>query len=169
VGFFLNDPGIELNYWESKHFWPALRRYSRLWELLARRLQWTLMTRSLVRQYRNRYLPASQGWQKSQTALRWMQSQAQESNARFLVVIFPWLYDLNDSYPFRDLHAVIRGFCEKNGIPVLDLLPAFLGQRQEELWVYPTDQHPNERGHQIIASAIYRYLLAAFPEVKGSR
>jgi len=50
VGYYLNDAGLALNYWERERFWPGLRRSSRLWELIARRLQWTLLTRSIVRQ-----------------------------------------------------------------------------------------------------------------------
>ncbi len=49
---------------------------------------------------------------------------------------------------------MVAQFCVWNGIPVLDLLDAFEGQPYEELWVHPSDQHPNEDGHYIAAEAL---------------
>jgi lysophospholipase L1-like esterase len=77
--------------------------------------------------------------------------------ARLLIVIFPELYDL-EAYPFEALHGIVRAEAERLGIPVLDLLPAFRGTRAEELWVHPTDHHPNEVGHAIAEREIARFL-----------
>lgn len=78
---------------------------------------------------------------------------------RFAIVIFPELHALDGDYPFESLHTMARAEAERLGIPVLDLLDAFRGHRAEDLWVHPTDHHPNEVGHAIAAEAIREFLL----------
>jgi hypothetical protein len=48
---------------------------------------------------------------------------------------------------------------EGTGIPFLDLGPVLLeGREPEDLWVHPTDAHPNELGHDLAAGEIERFL-----------
>jgi hypothetical protein len=42
---------------------------------------------------------------------------------------------------------------------VLDLLPSFGEHEGPELWVHPSNQHPNEIGHQIAGEALWRFLV----------
>jgi len=77
---------------------------------------------------------------------------------RFAIVIFPELHALDGDYPFESLHAMARAEAERLGIPVLDLLDAFRGSPAADLWVHPTDHHPNEVGHAIAAEAIREFL-----------
>ena len=79
---------------------------------------------------------------------------AMSVGAGFAVAIFPFLYELDASYPFRPLHEMVAQFCVWNGIRVLDLFDAFEGRPYAELWVHPSDQHPNEDGHRISAVAL---------------
>lgn len=82
------------------------------------------------------------------------------------MVIFPFLHDLDGDYPFQPIHDVVRTHLESTGVRVLDLRPAFSDYHGPELWVHPTDQHPNEIAHGLAARAIAAYLLAhpeAFP------
>ena len=81
-----------------------------------------------------------------------------------LVVIFPFFHELDGDYAFQPVHDIVRGHCEEEGIPVLDLRDAYSGFNGPELWVHPTDQHPNEIGHRIAADAIVRW-LAERPDV----
>jgi hypothetical protein len=46
------------------------------------------------------------------------------------------------------------------GVPVVDLLPSFLGLDDRSLWVHQTNQHPNETGHAIAAREIFDFLEA---------
>ena len=80
-------------------------------------------------------------------------------NFEYAVVIFPFLYELNNTYPFRPLHQMIHQFCSENQIAVLDLFDAYEGMSYRDLWVHPSDQHPNERGHEIAAHAIGSFIL----------
>ena len=56
------------------------------------------------------------------------------------------------------LLAEIEQFAEANEISTLSLLPAFAGEDDVDLWISPTDQHPNEKGHAIAAEAIADFL-----------
>ena len=99
-------------------------------------------------------------WRIALGMLSRMNGIAQKLDARFGVVIFPFMYQLDDRYPFEPLHEMVRVHCEEQGIPVLDLLTAFRGQDYLDLWVHPSDQHPNEKGHAIAAEAMTEFLIA---------
>ena len=40
----------------------------------------------------------------------------------------------------------------------MDLRDAFPGFNGPELWVHETDQHPNEKAHELAAAAVFRYV-----------
>jgi lysophospholipase L1-like esterase len=57
------------------------------------------------------------------------------------------------------LLADVAAGLEGTGIPFLDLGPVLLaGREPEDLWVHPTDAHPNELGHELAAGEIERFL-----------
>ncbi len=76
---------------------------------------------------------------------------------RLVILLFPLLYDF-EKYPFAEVHAKTRNLCQKEGIPFLDLLPAFSLRQDRELWAHPMDHHPNELGHRIAADQLFRFL-----------
>lgn len=105
---------------------------------------------------------ALQEREKWQESLRWLnrgRDAAAARGASFAVVLYPFLYRLDASYPFGSLHERIVEHCRSAGIPVLDLFPAFAGRDHATLWVHATDQHPNEIGHGIAARATTDFLL----------
>ena len=61
-------------------------------------------------------------------------------------------------YPFAAIHERIAGICRDKNVPLLDLLPAYRCYRAEDLWVHPTDHHPNEIAHRIAAEELLRFL-----------
>jgi lysophospholipase L1-like esterase len=84
---------------------------------------------------------------------------AAEVGSKFVVAIFPLFYDLTEDYPFQPLHDLVRTHCEKNDVPVLDLLKAYKGESHMDLWAHPTDHHPNKKAHKIAAGAIADYIV----------
>ncbi|MEO6593683.1 MAG: SGNH/GDSL hydrolase family protein [Planctomycetota bacterium] len=96
-------------------------------------------------------------WHAAQRGLLGMQGLAARHDVPFAVVVFPMLTELERN-PFARLHAIVREFCARNGMRCLDLEHAFDGHRDEDLWVHPTDQHPNEVAAEIIAERIHRWL-----------
>ena len=80
------------------------------------------------------------------------------AGAKYVVCLFPFLYQLNDQYPLKPLHAYVRDHCSAAGIPFLDLLDAYQGQNHVKLWVHPTDQHPNAMAHGIAARRLAEFI-----------
>lgn len=76
---------------------------------------------------------------------------------RLLVAVFPMVTQLKH-YPLEGLHRLVTDKCDENGIEWVDLLAKFAGKEETELWVHPTDQHPNDVGHRLIAEGILEYL-----------
>ena len=74
--------------------------------------------------------------------------------------VFPFFIDLNGDYPFQPIHDLVSALGRERGIPVLDLRDAYRDFSGPELWVHPTDEHPNEITHGIAARAIAGYLQA---------
>ena len=103
-------------------------------------------------------------WQRAQKNLLAIRDDTQKRGARFVLVIFPVLFELGDDYPLQAVVDEIERFGVSNHIPTLSLLPAFRGEDASALWVSPLDQHPNARGHAIAAEAITEFLAERLPE-----
>jgi len=106
-------------------------------------------------------------WAKAKENLKAIAAESQRMGARFGLVVFPVLADLDeDRYPFDHVCRLIAQFGHEQAWPTLDLLPAFLGRDATKLWVTPYNQHPNEQGHRIAADAIVPFVraLLARPE-----
>ena len=76
-------------------------------------------------------------------------------------MIFPsWRSAIENpsTFPLRSSNFPVESFASSRGIAVLDLLPEFAGFEGPELWVHPTNQHPNERAHAIAGHALFRFL-----------
>jgi len=79
---------------------------------------------------------------------------ANDRKIDLLVAIIPELSNLDERYPFRDVHERVAAMCTSLGIQTVDVLPAFRGEDGPGLWVHPRDRHPNPQGHQIIERAL---------------
>jgi len=97
-------------------------------------------------------------WRAAQKNLLELRDLARASGARVAFAIFPVLVELDDDYPFRAICDLLEQFARENDLPVLNLLPAFMGQRSDELWVSTFDQHPNAEGHRIAAEALFPFV-----------
>lgn len=164
LGFFLNDATPIAETIRDHHAitrsadLSRLGRLSRLWAVLERRRHASRIQEDYFRTTRRSF--DSTTWNDCRDLLKGMQLVSKEYHFRFLVVIFPMLWQLDDTYPFTDLHARIVGACRAAGCEVLDLLDTYRGRRAETLWVHPTDQHPNDLAHRLAAEQIAARLTA---------
>jgi lysophospholipase L1-like esterase len=161
VGFCLNDmhPGVEMYTYELPDPPPVLGGHSVLASYLALQLQVWKHPGKRVRDFTDRVLNEPAQWESVQAALRRSKAVLDEHGIRFLVVPFPMLSGLQEKdYPYARLMQMVRDFCASAHIECVDLLPDFLGKQDETLWAHPTDQHPNDKGHALIAAGIARYL-----------
>jgi len=135
-----------------------------LYKLRTNRLIWKLINnRKRVSQtvdyYRLLYSPENEAWKETREALRDISRLCKEMEIPIYVLCFPVLYQLSDDYPFADVHAMIGETVETSGAVFLDLLPYVKGLKSIDLWVHPTDQHPNEKTHMIAAMALAEQIL----------
>jgi len=163
LGYFINDaepvPKPRHGFLIEHSYLYALT-VSRLEVLLGRNF------RSLTYEeyYRSLYSNGQSGWQAAQTALRELVRLGHERNIPVVTYLIPELHDLSGTYPFADIHQTVITLGTDLGLPVVDLLPAFSGYApEEELWVSPTDAHPNALAHSMIAQALYDSLRKRLP------
>ena len=75
-----------------------------------------------------------------------------------VVVVFPMLFDLA-THPFRPVHLEITDACSQAEIiDPWETLARRAGNNTPELWVHPTDMHPNEIAHKFTAGVITQRL-----------
>jgi hypothetical protein len=98
-------------------------------------------------------------WRWSMRLLLEARRLSVETGSKFAVIIFPFMYQLDDGYPFREFHQRIFDYCRSHQIEVLDLLGSFSGREDRDLWVHPSDQHPNEIAHEIAAEGIGEFVV----------
>jgi len=144
---------------------PYQLRTARLvWQFFANRRR----SRATIDHYHALFAPESPGWRASRRALRGIGEACRLREIPFVVVLFPILVDLTEDYPFGEIHErVSREVAAAGGIPV-DLFPTLEGMNARDLWVHPTDQHPNERVHALAARSIAEQ-LARLPQVAARR
>ena len=96
-------------------------------------------------------------WERTARAFAEMAEHCKERDIHLVVAVYPFLHEF-DSYPYRDVHDMIVRTCKELGIDVIDLLPMLEKYENRELWVHPTDPHPNAQAHgysaQVIAEVI---------------
>jgi hypothetical protein len=137
-----------------------LARHSQFIGWASQRFGLAVRSRSYIREAVASFDENSEGWQRSRAALDDIARALSERGIGFLVVLHPFLHELDGDYPFQPIHDALRRHCESTGVAFLDLRAAYRDFNGPELWVHPTDQHPNERAHRIAAEAIADHLLA---------
>jgi hypothetical protein len=120
------------------------------------------MSERTVQHYYNLF-DNSQLWEKNRKLLHEYIDFCRENRITYYVTILPLLYKLNGDYPFLHLHQKVEDAIADENV-FIDLLTSFMGYRDVDLWVHPSDQHPNEIAHEIIASTISEFLLTHLQE-----
>lgn len=98
-------------------------------------------------------------WVKQTAQLDALRKWCRDQNTQLLVVLFPFLHQLQGDYPFERAHETIGNYFAVHGVPCLDLLDLMRAHSHQKLVVNQFDAHPNERAHAIAADAIWRLLL----------
>ena len=92
-----------------------------------------------------------------------IQTISQIPDCRSVFVIYPFMEGFKSAYPLQSIHDKVKSMAEQAGLPVLDLAPAFAGQTTFELWVPPTDHHPNGTANAIATQALLAWLNKDVP------
>jgi len=168
--YFLNDLGgvSTLNSLGGNDRLRSWREHSALLDLLVRPVDRWLGQRRLTERYLEDYAEGSPLLDDLRRRIFWFSWLCRQHDVVPLLVIHPVLTTLDDEHPFAGIHELIRGLAAERDIETVDLLPVFLGQDAERLWVHPTDQHPNHRAHRMAGEAVGEALveLLTTPEAR---
>ena len=147
----------------------VLYQSSFLYRLYRDRTDRDLLADRYTQAFRDAYFGSAQQqkeWHSAQYNVLEIKKAAEARGARVGFVIYPILVDLaEDNYPFQDICDLLEQFANERGLPVLNLLPSFLGEKGPELWVSPLDQHPNEKAHAIAAEAVAPFVEQLLSDV----
>lgn len=180
ISFYLNDAYADeafLNNGQGLGIYlkepQGLARYSRVLDFLQYNYRAREVRQTMRDYYSQHFFAKPRQFFRSTGSLRadWHMSRAALEHAvklsgqhkfQLVLVIFPEFQDLDGVYPFEAVHDLVRTACESMGLPVLDLLDTFRGRRDRDLWVHPSDHHPNEIAHAMAAKAIETFLRERF-------
>ncbi|MCC6996528.1 MAG: SGNH/GDSL hydrolase family protein [Deltaproteobacteria bacterium] len=135
-----------------------LRRWSRLYALIAARLDQRRIHKQTAAWYTEAFDRSknADGMDKTQRMLDTFVREARGAGpgAGVLVAVYPMLFKLGESYPFKRAHAELEAMLDKTGAPWLDLRAAYAGKSAGALVVHAVDHHPNELAQRLAAEAI---------------
>lgn len=107
--------------------------------------------------YKQLYADGFIGKQNAQNALLDLINVTKRMELPLYIFVIPELHTL-DPYPFPEVVAFVNETTHDDA-PVYDLLPFFMNQTPNALWVSSEDQHPNALGHAIIAEAMLKTFI----------
>jgi len=108
--------------------------------------------------YTELYENDNPGWLAARKDIKRFVSICEAERIDSYIMCFPILYRLDETYPFRDIHAMIRATVDAEPyerVNFIDIFPYLEGRKAKDLWVHPADQHPNEIVHRVAASALF--------------
>jgi lysophospholipase L1-like esterase len=112
------------------------------------------LTEETVRMYSVYYDKNLQEFQDCKNAFLGFKELAKKNNFELIVVICPVLYELNNRFPFLEIHKKINNFLSLHGIKCYDLTPEYYGYKDTKLWLRSDDSHPNKIANQIAGKRI---------------
>jgi lysophospholipase L1-like esterase len=86
-----------------------------------------------------------------------LRDAAASAGASFQIALLPILIDLRAD-TFRPVYEEIVRRLGQFGVPTFDLSTSVRGRRDEDLWVLPVDQHPNEVASALLAERLHELL-----------
>jgi hypothetical protein len=139
---------------------PEALKHSYLASWLYARINRTIAGRRYIEELVASALGEHEKWRRTLGFLSLLEQVTRFAGSDYAIVIFPFMFELNEEYPLAGIHDLVAETARAAGTPCLDLLPSFFGHAYADLWVHPSDQHPNEKAHAIAASAIARFLVS---------
>jgi hypothetical protein len=134
---------------------------SALFRLVSRRLFNRQTHRGHIDYYHHLYREDYSGWQKTRASLEGLAGFSRKTGIPVLVVIFPLLsFELDDQYPFHEIHKLLHRTMRKAALPYLDLTRMYRKVDHLRLEAVPyRNPHPSELAHRIAAEGLWRQLI----------
>ncbi len=129
----------------------ALRRRSRLADLVAHRLYGILRGRLVEGSYAEDWLPQSPGHAQVERSLARLGALSRKHDFDVVVAMYPTLTSLGDRYPYATQTAALAAICATHELPFIDLLEPLAGHEASRLHAHAHDRHPNATAHGLVA------------------
>jgi lysophospholipase L1-like esterase len=174
------DPNLIIYGWTANDIeGPSYRRTKddwsevpppvfRLWRML--RDRWTTVREafypvpgSYMHELNENYFDNPDAWSDFLTDLGRFARVSRTRGVCGVVFLHTILNELSWRHPFSRHYAAVAAAAEERELFVVPSFPDYRGRRESELWVHPSDPHPNARGHRILADALLRGLQALPP------
>lgn len=136
-----------------------LHRHSLLYRTIWERLESTRQRRAFTAVLSSDY--EGYGWYAGRRGLALFEELADQLGIPFLLVVFP-VFDsqIDENYPYHEIHDLVAETAAGLGIRVLDLREVYRGVDARRLAITPfTDAHPDELAHRLAADALLDYLV----------
>jgi len=131
-----------------------------VWKFRIQRQQ----TDGMVAHYRSLYTDTNPSWKTNRAALLAIVKTCQQAQIPCYVVLFPELYELNENYPFKGVHEHIKKTLAGTHATFIDLFPLLADKQAADLWVHPTDHHPNNEVHALVGKTLAERLARDLPQ-----
>ena len=109
-----------------------------------------------------------QTWKVQSDRLEQLRDMVTQHGGRLIVVTFPFLHALAPDYRYEPIHRQLDSFWQQHDVPHLDLLSVYQSFEPNDVVVSQYDAHPNERAHNVAATAIVEFLSAETPRVTNA-
>ena len=102
----------------------------------------------------------AQGLDKARKSMDGVLALVKEHNTRLLVVIYPWLEQIDSGISPSRPETSWKQWCEVNSVPLVNFFPLFLpmGKDYEKKYCLKGDGHWNSEGHRKVAEVLLPHL-----------
>ncbi len=161
IVLFLNDANRTgtIRFLSRPRVLAKVRKYSFFVNAFVGNIEKPILNETMIRHYQDGFIEGSSGWEAVKAGLKKGKSLSEQHDFQFIVAVYPVLIQLDDRYPFREIHKKVEDYCVSLRIPFIDLLNGFVGKKDSELWVHSTDQHPNEVAHRIAGAELSEFFI----------
>lgn len=167
IGHYLSMPNKIWNLYDTSVHIPIgvkifLNEHSCLYNWAKTRWTTILLKAGVIERtpYQELYIEGSEPWENYKISIKNISEISKEKNIPVLFVLLPNWDNLNDNYEFKEVDELMNKTVSENGLLCLDIFPEVKGLNAGE---YRVDYvHPNGKGQEIIAYAIYKYLNNSF-------
>lgn len=119
--------------------------------------------------YSSLYDDGRPGIEAAKRALEELAAITKKDGTQLLVTILPELHEINNEYPFTAAHRKITDVLVANQVPAMELIDGLRGHGPEsELFVTPTDDHPNGKASRLIVAQMLPWVLESIRSQRAS-
>jgi hypothetical protein len=157
---FINKRTVAIDDGRNSKLYNYLQ-WSPIFKKIYRKIELENISKNTIQHYKDIYdfKKNKIGIEKTIRYIKMLKDKSSEFNAKFTIIIFPIIYWTKENYEFKESQDNFIKLLTKNNIDVIDMTSTWRNYAQEELWVHPVDQHPNDFAHELVAREINKLSL----------